>query len=847
MATDQAAYALAAYQRFITPGQTRLYDMTDKFIWTPEPAAVNKDALAAAVAEADTLVALAYTPESWAAFAQKLSEARSVNNDAGATQARVNSALAALNLARQNLKAAGSPAAADKTALQEAYNRAAALTVANYEAGTWNYVAAAIAQAQAVLADDSATQAETDAARLALTDAVAALKPIPTGSDGTITVYFTLLGNVIHNSLADGLTYTLSGGGLTTWIEREAHVVHENATMRDVLENALTAAGLTWDNPSGNYVKAITKDGAELAQFTNGPNSGWMYTLNGDHSQLGVEQQFLADGDEIIFHYTDDWTLEDDSEWLAPDTVTVEPDTISDENGAVVAEVSVAADTVANAVAKALAAAGEGEAPAVGFRVAISEESAPVVTKVSFTLPAQAASALKQLGAVSIIAPVGDLAKELTMELAIDGAALAAALGDEDAGLNIILARADGAPLPEELAGAEAALYELNIYRLANDTDIVEVVWSDDSELTISLPYELKSGEKEEGVTVWHVTGDDATPVPSLYDRGAKKAIFTVKHLSYYAAGYVAPDIVKSDPVKKPVPNGGSGGIPAFAQIPDASVPTAPTPATLSYISGADRVLTSVAISRQGWESAETVILAPGGQNNLIDALAVAPLAGQEDAPILLSTGGLDPAVIAEIQRLGAKKVYAVGALSQAVIEALRAALPGLTIETLRGASRFETAALIGAKLTEPQGTFVVGYNAVADAVSVASFAAAHGYLIQIANADGTVGLAAGTPATGAPVYILGGPALVRDIPGATRLYGATRYETNKAIRDALPFEYTNIYTADGGTLVDALTGSALAARSGAAIVLTPGNNPAGTDFGPITAETKVYAFGAAK
>jgi hypothetical protein len=135
----------------------------------------------------------------------------------------------------------------------------------------------------------------------------------------------------------------------------------------------------------------------------------------------------------------------------------------------------------------------------------------------------------------------------------------------------------------------------------------------------------------------------------------------------------------------------------------------------------------------------------------------------------------------------------------------------------------------------------------VADAVSAASFAAAHGYLIQIADPDGTVSVAAGTLATGAPVYILGGPALVRDIPGATRLYGATRYETNKAIRDALPFEYANIYTADGGTLVDALTGSALAARSGAAIVLTPGNDPAGTDFGGITAETKVYAFGAAK
>ncbi|MDR1322682.1 MAG: cell wall-binding repeat-containing protein [Gracilibacteraceae bacterium] len=286
------------------------------------------------------------------------------------------------------------------------------------------------------------------------------------------------------------------------------------------------------------------------------------------------------------------------------------------------------------------------------------------------------------------------------------------------------------------------------------------------------------------------------------------------------------------------VSSGGGGSV-----IP--VVPAAPitvSKATLTYISGQNRVETSVAISRQGWTSAETVILAPGGQNNLIDALAVAPLAGQEKAPILLSTGSLDPNVVAEIQRLGAKKIYAVGAISSAVIEALQAALPGVTVEVLKGSNRFETANLVSAKLTAPQGTFVVGYNAIADAVSAASFAAANGYAIQIANPNGSVSAAP----TGT-AYILGGPTLVSDVAGATRLYGATRYETNKAIRDALTFEYTNIYTADGNTLVDALTGSALAAQTKAAIVLTPGHDPTGVDFGKITTETKVYAFGGAK
>ena len=42
-------------------------------------------------------------------------------------------------------------------------------------------------------------------------------------------------------------------------------------------------------------------------------------TLNGHHSSLGVAEQFLNDEDEIIFHYTDDYTVEEGSEmWNKP-------------------------------------------------------------------------------------------------------------------------------------------------------------------------------------------------------------------------------------------------------------------------------------------------------------------------------------------------------------------------------------------------------------------------------------------------------------------------------------------------------------------------------------------------
>jgi hypothetical protein len=288
----------------------------------------------------------------------------------------------------------------------------------------------------------------------------------------------------------------------------------------------------------------------------------------------------------------------------------------------------------------------------------------------------------------------------------------------------------------------------------------------------------------------------------------------------------------------------------AYEYDPNASTsspqPTVPltrpiSKADLSYISGQDRVQTSVAISRLGWQAAETVILAPGGSANLIDALAVAPLAAQADAPILLSTGGrLDTAVITEIKRLGAKNAILVGALSDDIRATLTGAIPGIEIKILKGIDRWETANLVGAQVRDAKGTVIVGYNAIADAVSIAPWAAANGYIIQPAAVDGTISAALG----GSHGYILGGQQLVRDVPGFTRLYGADRYATNRIIRENLTFAYTNIYTANGNTLVDALTGSVLAAKTQSAIVLTPAGDPTGVDFGQITAETKVFAFG---
>jgi hypothetical protein len=124
----------------------------------------------------------------------------------------------------------------------------------------------------------------------------------------TITVYLTLLGDDVHDSDEDGIRHLGKDNNLQVWIPRTAYTVDLNATVADVLKQALDSNNMMWSNPTGNYVESITRNGIELAEFTNGSTSGWVYALNGNYPLLGIAQQFLEEGDKIVFHYTDDYT-----------------------------------------------------------------------------------------------------------------------------------------------------------------------------------------------------------------------------------------------------------------------------------------------------------------------------------------------------------------------------------------------------------------------------------------------------------------------------------------------------------------------------------------------------------
>jgi len=160
----------------------------------PTTPAVDKSKLQAkseAIDEAieeGTLKGADYTADSWKALQAAQAAAKAVLANANATQAEVDSALAALTEAHKELVEVEEPTApvVDKTALQaksEAIDEAitdGTLKGADYTADSWKALQAAQAAAKVVLADANATQAEVDSALAALSDAYAKLVKAPT-------------------------------------------------------------------------------------------------------------------------------------------------------------------------------------------------------------------------------------------------------------------------------------------------------------------------------------------------------------------------------------------------------------------------------------------------------------------------------------------------------------------------------------------------------------------------------------------------------------------------------------------------------------------------------------------
>ncbi|MDR1439407.1 MAG: DUF4430 domain-containing protein, partial [Clostridiales bacterium] len=152
------------------------------------------------------------------------------------------------------------------------------------------------------------------------------------------SVAFRLIGAAKHSGKAG---YSDEWTEYQNWINPIEYplAAGESVAVYAVFEDALRKAGLAFTERMPNYISAIgipeKFGGGALAEGDNGPRSGWMYTVNGVHSGAGLRDKAVKAGDEIIWHYVEDFLTETSmaggtplypNRWLIPPDAAPAPD-----------------------------------------------------------------------------------------------------------------------------------------------------------------------------------------------------------------------------------------------------------------------------------------------------------------------------------------------------------------------------------------------------------------------------------------------------------------------------------------------------------------------------------------
>lgn len=78
-------------------------------------------------------------------------------------------------------------------------------------------------------------------------------------------------------------------------------------TAFDVLRKTLREKKIHFEYEDASVYNAIYIEGiGNLYEYDCGPQSGWMYSVNGVYPSLGCSSYTLSDGDAIVFSYTCD-------------------------------------------------------------------------------------------------------------------------------------------------------------------------------------------------------------------------------------------------------------------------------------------------------------------------------------------------------------------------------------------------------------------------------------------------------------------------------------------------------------------------------------------------------------
>lgn len=109
---------------------------------------------------------------------------------------------------------------------------------------------------------------------------------------------------------------SIEPGSGSAWYSGSVRVA-EGATVEQALETAAAQAGLILNIKDG-YLRAVIRSGVMLGQYDEGPNSGWLYKVNGKAPNVGIADYRLNGGETVTVYYTADYTKESGLDISAP-------------------------------------------------------------------------------------------------------------------------------------------------------------------------------------------------------------------------------------------------------------------------------------------------------------------------------------------------------------------------------------------------------------------------------------------------------------------------------------------------------------------------------------------------
>ena len=109
---------------------------------------------------------------------------------------------------------------------------------------------------------------------------------------------------------------SIEPGSGSAWYSGSVRVA-EGATVEQALETAAAQAGLILNIKDG-YLRAVIRSGVTLGQYDEGPNSGWLYKVNGKAPDVGIADYQLNGGETVTVYYTADYTKESGLDISAP-------------------------------------------------------------------------------------------------------------------------------------------------------------------------------------------------------------------------------------------------------------------------------------------------------------------------------------------------------------------------------------------------------------------------------------------------------------------------------------------------------------------------------------------------